>query len=259
MSSKETLVPLTQIAAAIARENYGDDRYLVIARDLWEGKFSKQKRLAPLLNGVENDRAYLADLVHAAEVEIQAAIDCLKEDGLITYLDPITHLPTVSEAGAFVSEQQIRNLMFIHHERNKERIKAQILDKRAVEISVEPSGLLWSTEKSQPEGKTVPLVPIDDTIDWPACFPNYGHVALEKAFECGKWRAYTERASRNGLAKARVEGTKRGKYNLYIAAYWWLDYAKPANFDLARLNRKLADNLLPEFKHLKNRLIGELD
>ena len=73
-----------------------------------------------------------------------------------------------------------------------------------------------------------------------ALFDPVTTVVLEKMFPAdGKWSGWTERAARNGLIHARIG---RGAFNPYQAAMWFLTKREPG-WDLARCNRKLADNL----------------
>ena len=255
MSKKETFRPLSQVAQAIAHDKYHDERFKLIAKELWEDKFRGTNRLPPLLNGVESDGAYLADLMHASLKEIQAAIDCLKEDGKINFYDPLTHLPTVVENGSFVSEQQLKSLIVEHHEQNKERIKEKILDQKTPD-DPSPNDLLLGGETTRSTVLTKKNVNGDGEIDWAECFMNVSIAALEKTFPCKMWAEYASHAKRNGLIHARAS---RGKYNLFIAAMWWLEHTKPIGYDLARIRRTLANNLKSEYSHLANRLIGELD
>jgi len=259
LNKKETFMSLSQIPHAIAFKKYDDERYLFLAKYLWGLRFKNQNRLAPLLNGIECDRAYLADLLFETEQEIQIAIDCLKEDDLIIFYDPFTHLPTVVEEMAFVSEERILSLITEHHERHRERIKAKILEQQQLRIKLAGGQNNSSLEAIRATNTDELWLNDDVDIDWPKCFPNVGHASLEKTFGGKKWRSYTQRGKRNGLIKARPAERESGKYNLYLAALWWLAYTKPQEFDLARVRRKLADNLLPEYMHLRKRLTGESD
>ena len=79
--------------------------------------------------------------------------------------------------------------------------------------------------------------------------------ALEKMFPAqNKWKNWAERAARNGLKAAR---SGRGFFNPYQAAEWFLKKGV-ADWDLARCNRALANNLPPRSIDRKYLLTGDL-
>jgi len=91
--------------------------------------------------------------------------------------------------------------------------------------------------------------PLDDLFD------PVTHTSLEKMFPSnGKWEAWAERANRNGLKAAR---SGRGLFNPYKAALWFLKRGV-ADWDLARCNRVLVNNLPPRSIDRKYLLTGDL-
>jgi hypothetical protein len=79
--------------------------------------------------------------------------------------------------------------------------------------------------------------------------------ALEKMFPAeGQWKKWAERAERNGLKAAR-DG--RGRFNPHRAALWFMDQGI-ANWDIARCNRVLANNLPARSRHKADMLTTHL-
>ena len=90
-----------------------------------------------------------------------------------------------------------------------------------------------------------------------ALFDTVTPAALEKMFPSeGKWKAWHKKAKEKGLDVARE---KRGKYNPYCAALWWLDKQAPRGWDLARCCRVLATNLPTRSRGNESLLTGELE
>lgn len=106
---KDFIYPLEEAAYSIAHERVYKHENLVIAQELWEMK--NHGKPTPHLNGETNDRAYLADLMVDAQKEIQSAIDSLLAKGKLTLWNPLTSLPTTEITGAFVSRNEIVQLM----------------------------------------------------------------------------------------------------------------------------------------------------
>lgn len=80
--------------------------------------------------------------------------------------------------------------------------------------------------------------------------------ALEKMFPAnGQWKNWAERASRNGLDRARE---LRATFNPFKAAVWFLEQGEP-NWDLARCKRVLAKNLPLRSQHEAHLLVNDLD
>jgi hypothetical protein len=78
--------------------------------------------------------------------------------------------------------------------------------------------------------------------------------ALEKMFPANKrWNTWAGRAKRNGLIAARES---RAVFNPYKAAMWFLGQGE-ANWDLARCNRVLANNLPARSQHEAHILVSE--
>jgi hypothetical protein len=97
----------------------------------------------------------------------------------------------------------------------------------------------------------------DDDKELSELFDGVGTEQLEKMFPSeNKWRAWAERANRNGL-KAAKTGT--AKFNPYLAAKWWLDNQNPPGWELARCERVLANNLPARSRDSRHLLTGELD
>ena len=70
-----------------------------------------------------------------------------------------------------------------------------------------------------------------------------------------KWKGWQNNAKQNGLFKARES---HGKYNPYKAGLWFLK-KKINGWDIARLNRTLANNLPARSRDDKHLITGELD
>ena len=87
-------------------------------------------------------------------------------------------------------------------------------------------------------------------------FDPVGLQQLEKMFPCGKWAGWGKKAKEKGLDAARIG---RAKYNPYLAAQWWLTNRKPEGWDLARVNRVLANNLPHRSRDSKYLVTGELE
>lgn len=87
-------------------------------------------------------------------------------------------------------------------------------------------------------------------------FDPVGLQQLEKMFPCGKWAGWGKKAKEKGLDAARIG---RAKYNPYLAAQWWLTNRKPEGWDLARVNRVLANNLPHRSRDSKYLVMGELE
>lgn len=87
-------------------------------------------------------------------------------------------------------------------------------------------------------------------------FDPVGLQQLEKMFPCGKWAGWGKKAKEKGLDAARIG---RAKYNPYLAAQWWLTNRKPEGWDLARVNRVLANNLPHRSRDSKCLVTGELE
>ncbi len=78
---------------------------------------------------------------------------------------------------------------------------------------------------------------------------------LEKMFPArGKWKSWAEHAKDNGLIKARKQ---RKLFNPYLAALWFLQRGVD-DWDLARCNRVLANNLPERSKDEAYKLTGDL-
>jgi hypothetical protein len=78
--------------------------------------------------------------------------------------------------------------------------------------------------------------------------------ALEKMFPAGgKWKGWAGHAAENGLSKAR---TGYAQFNPYIAGVWFLN-RRIEGWDLARLHRKLANNLPARSKDKRCLLVDE--
>lgn len=82
-------------------------------------------------------------------------------------------------------------------------------------------------------------------------FDPVGKNQLEKMFATKKWHLWADKANINGLKSARVE---RGKFNPYLAAIWWLNKMEPLEWDLARCQRVLANNLPARSKGCESQL-----
>lgn len=89
-----------------------------------------------------------------------------------------------------------------------------------------------------------------------ALFDPVGIPQLEKMFPCEKWKRWGSKAKEKGLHVAR---TGRGKYNPYLAALWWIEKQEPTGWDIARINRTLANNLPARSRDFKSLLTGELE
>ncbi len=101
----------------------------------------------------------------------------------------------------------------------------------------------------------------DNDVDLAALFDGVGIEQLEKMFPTstdgnGMWKGWGHRASESGLSSARVG---RGRYNPYTAGLWWLTTKNPKGWDLARLRRKLAQNLPSRSMDSMGLLTGELE
>jgi hypothetical protein len=82
-------------------------------------------------------------------------------------------------------------------------------------------------------------------------FDSVPVAALEKMFPAnGKWKAWAERATSNGLSKAK---TGRARFNPYHAAMWFLQQGMP-DWDTDRAYRKLAANLPARSADQRDRL-----
>lgn len=80
---------------------------------------------------------------------------------------------------------------------------------------------------------------------------------LEAMFpDGGKWKSHAERANRNGLKSAR---TRRGEFNPYLAAAWWINSQGPPGWKWERCLRVLANNLPARSINSKHLLTGEFD
>ena len=80
--------------------------------------------------------------------------------------------------------------------------------------------------------------------------------ALEKMFPAGgQWAKWAEKASSNGLIDSRVG---RAVFNPYNAGHWFLSKGI-ADWDIARLNRKLASNLPARSKDNAYLLTGNIE
>lgn len=89
-----------------------------------------------------------------------------------------------------------------------------------------------------------------------ALFDPLPVAALEKMFPTnGKWKSWAEKAATNGLINAR---TKRAMFNPYKAAVWFISKGVK-DWDLARCNRVLANNLPARSVDSKYMLTGDID
>ena len=111
-----------------------------------------------------------------------------------------------------------------------------------------PSG---DTEEEQADSGVSP----DETLA--ALFDPVTVEVLEKTFPAGgKWKSWAERANRNGLKDAAKVG--RGLFNPYKAAVWFINQGVN-DWNLARCNRALGNNLPARSSDLKCKLTGDID
>jgi len=104
------------------------------------------------------------------------------------------------------------------------------------------------TEQDAPDTGT-------DCLD--AHFDPVGIPQLEAMFPSGgNWRKWADRP-RSGLVVAARE--RRGYYNPYRAARWWLDTKHPPDMKWEKCLRTLANNLPDRSLHLKGLLTGDFD
>lgn len=89
-------------------------------------------------------------------------------------------------------------------------------------------------------------------------FDPVGKAQLEAMFpDGGRWSVHTERQARKGLKAAAW--VKRGKFNPFLAARWWMDTQSPDGWTWERCLRKLANNLPSRSRDLKHLLTDNFD
>lgn len=82
-------------------------------------------------------------------------------------------------------------------------------------------------------------------------FTPVKYEALEAMFPSdGKWKEWTTRAGRNGLAKARRKGS--GLFNPYLAAEWWLENKNPPGWKRERCLKVLFANYPAETQEYRD-------
>ena len=130
---------------------------------------------------------------------------------------------------------------------------------RGVSIS-ERAAVLRTSEATNSDDETASTPPVEEIdAELAALFDPVGTPQLEVMFPAGgKWKDWTDRASRNGLCEARVG---KAKYNPFKAAMWMLSKQSQHGWDMSRCLRTLADNLPPRARSTDARykLTGALD
>lgn len=107
-----------------------------------------------------------------------------------------------------------------------------------------------------PAAKVEATTTDDDTKILAALFDPVPVEALEKMFPAkGKWKSWADKAKANGLIAARV---KTAMFNPYKAGEWFV-LKGAEGWDIARLNRTLANNLPTRSLDDKCLLTGGID
>lgn len=129
-----------------------------------------------------------------------------------------------------------------------------VRDLTGCDIPNELAALGKDAQASTPVANAVEAGTIDDTLA--DMFDPATVETLEKMFPAnGQWAKWAEKASSNGLINSRAG---RAMFNPYKAGNWFLSKGI-TGWDIARLNRTLANNLPTRSKDNAHLLTGSID
>lgn len=135
---------------------------------------------------------------------------------------------------------------------------AETAEAEGASIVAELAALKASHQRDELPAGAPEVAPKSDDYDaeLAALFDPVKRETLQAMFPDEKWGRYAEKASRNGLKRARVG---HGIFNPYLAARWWLHTRAPAGWKWERCVRVLANNLPARSRDSKQLLTGDFD